>query len=78
MVLEPSTPSNPHTALLPAALPPGDPASVPKALPFLRLSLEQGPEVSKPHSAGTLAPAPRSSSAGGPGRCPSSYELSTR
>lgn len=77
MVLEPSTPSNPHPALLPAALPSGDPASVPKALPFLRLSVEQGPEVSKSRSAGTRVPAPRSSSAGDPGRCPSSY-VSTR
>lgn len=67
MVPEPSIPHT-HRALLPAALPPGGPASVPTALPFLHLSLEQGPEVSKPHSAGTC----------GGAHCPSSYERSTR
>lgn len=50
MAPEPSVPHT-HTALLPAAL--GALLQFLRALPFLRLSLEQGPEVSKPHSAGT-------------------------
>lgn len=54
-------PSVPHT-LLPAALPPGGPASAPTALPSLPQSLEQGPQVSKPHSVGTWAGVPGSSS----------------
>lgn len=57
-------PSVPHTqpTLLPVALPLGGPASAPTELPSLHQCLEQGPQISKPHSVGTWAGLPGGSS----------------